>query len=53
MLHTGDSGRISIRRHSEIAVCEAHRDSDNANSRMTAMHIVVKCARGQRPHIES
>ena len=30
MLHTGDSGRISVRRHSEIAVCEAHADSDNA-----------------------
>ncbi len=38
MLHTGDSGRISVRRHSEIVVCEAHANSDNASTRMTAMH---------------
>ena len=51
MLHTGNSGRISVRRHSEIGVCEAHRNSDNANSRMTAMRIasLKVCAWGNKP----
>ena len=53
MLHTGDSGRISIRRHSEIVVCEAHANSDNASTRMTAMHARRESVRVGNAHILS